>query len=944
MPLKLLCSFAPLRKTARQFPVLFLATWFMATAGAQTATHSAAAAHLLQPTALRCTRNSEPLAVVDAQPELSWQLAAASPQLHGVAQTAYRIQVADADHSFAPGQQVIWDSGVVQSSATSGTVYAGPPLTAQHAYAWRVRVWDEQGRPSAWSGIAHWTQAPVWHAEWIAADATEDSEPLPLFRKSFRITKPVTRALLYASGLGQDELRINGRKVGTDELTPGWSEYHKTVYYDSYDVSGLLRNGENAVGVLLGNGMYRVLKTTGRYTKFVGSYGLPKCIVQLYIEFAGGESVEIRSDGTWKTSPGPITFSSTYGGEDFDARREPQGWDRPGFDDAAWRAASVVAGPGGVLLPELAPPIRVLHTYLPAKVTHPKPGVVVYDLAQNFAGWPEISVTGPASAVVKLTPGELLEKDGTVSQRSSGRPQWYAYTLRGGGVENWHPRFSYYGFRYLQVEGATAGAEAGQVKASVDKARILSVLGQAVHTSSLPAGDFVSSDQLLSRIHTLIVRSIENNTVSLFTDCPHREKLGWLEETHLMAPSLLYDFDFAGLFAATARNIADTQKTEGPEAGLVPEIAPQYVVFKVDNGAFDDSPEWGSAAVLAPWYVFERTGERSFIAAQYDVMRRYVAYLATRARDGIIAYGLGDWYDIGPGNPGFSKLTTAGVTATAIYYQDLTVLQKVAALLGKNDESNSYRQLAEAERNAFNARFLDTAHHRNDKGSQAAQAMPLALGMVPEGERAAVLDTLVEDIRAHQNHVTAGDIGYHYVVDALLMSGRSDVLLDMLERTDAPSYGFQLAQGATALTEAWDANPTSSQDHFMLGHAEEWFYRGLGGINIDLSRDGAERLVLRPAIPGKIEWVRTHYRSALGYVESNWQREANETTYTFVIPANATATIELTTSSPETVTVNGAQPSKAPGAISAHVEGNQVKIVVGSGRYEVRAANPAQHR
>jgi hypothetical protein len=325
-------------------------------------------------------------------------------------------------------------------------------------------------------------------------------------------------------------------------------------------------------------------------------------------------------------------------------------------------------------------------------------------------------------------------------------------------------------------------------------------------------------------------------------------------------------------------------------------------------------------------------------------MRRYVAYLATRARDGIIAYGLGDWYDIGPGNPGFSKLTTAGVTATAIYYQDLTVLQKVAALLGKNDESNSYRQLAEAERNAFNARFLDTAHHRNDKGSQAAQAMPLALGMVPEGERAAVLDTLVEDIRAHQNHVTAGDIGYHYVVDALLMSGRSDVLLDMLERTDAPSYGFQLAQGATALTEAWDANPTSSQDHFMLGHAEEWFYRGLGGINIDLSRDGAERLVLRPAIPGKIEWVRTHYRSALGYVESNWQREANETTYTFVIPANATATIELTTSSPETVTVNGAQPSKAPGAISAHVEGNQMQIVVGSGRYEVRAANPAQHR
>ncbi|HEV2487055.1 MAG TPA: family 78 glycoside hydrolase catalytic domain [Terracidiphilus sp.] len=944
MPLRPLCSFASPRKTVRQFPVLLLATWFISSACAQNATHTAAAAHLLPPTALRCAGNSEPLAVVDAQPVFSWQLTAASPQLHGVAQTAYRIQAADADRGFAPGQEALWDSGVVQSPTTSGVTYAGPALKAQHAYAWRVRVWDDQGRPSGWSSIAHWTQAPVWRAEWIAADASESSELLPLFRKSFRLAKPVTRALLYASGLGQDELRINGRKVGADELTPGWSEYHKTVYYDSYDVSSLLRNGENAIGVLLGNGMYRVLKTPGRYTKFVGSYGPPKCIVQLYIEFAGGESIEIRSDGTWKTSPGPITFSSTYGGEDFDARREPQGWDRPGFDDGAWRTAAVVAGPGGTLLPELAPPIRVMHTYLPAKVTHPKPGVVVYDLAQNFAGWPEISVSGPAGAVVKLTPGELLEKDGTVSQRSSGRPQWFAYTLRGAGVENWHPRFSYYGFRYLQVEGATAGPESGKDKASIDKARILSVRGQAVHTSSQSAGDFLSSDQLLTRIHTLIVRSIENNAVSLFTDCPHREKLGWLEETHLMAPSLLYDFDFAGLFAATARNIADTQKTEGPEAGLVPEIAPQYVVFKVDNGVFDDSPEWGSTAVLAPWYVFERTGDRSFMAAQYDVMRRYVAYLSTRAHDGIIAYGLGDWFDIGPGNPGFSKLTTAGVTATAIYYQDLTVLQNVAALLGKSDESSSYRQQAEAERNAFNARFFDAAHHRYDKGSQTAQAMPLALGMVPEDESKAVLDTLVEDIRAHQNHVTAGDIGYHYVVDALLAGGRSDVLFDMLERTDTPSYGYQLAQGATALTEAWDANSASSQDHFMLGHAEEWFYRGLGGINVDLSRQGAKRLVLRPAIPGRIQWVHTHYRSALGLIESNWQRAGNETTYTFVIPANATATIELTTSSAQTVTVNGAQPSKAPGAISAHVDGNQVQIVVGSGRYEVRAANPVQHR
>lgn len=857
--------------------------------------------------------------------------------LHAVSQTAYRIQVSAADAGLASGHGILWDSGVVQSASVSGIAYAGSPLEAEHAYAWRVRVWDEQGRPSGWSGIAHWVQAPVWHARWIAAHTVESEEagdPLPLFRRSFSFSRPIVRAVLYASGMGQDELRVNGRKVGgrkvgNDELAPGWSDYRKTVYYDSYDVASLLRKGQNTIGILLGNGMYRVLRTPGRYTKFTGSFGPPKCTVQLRIEFAGGEVAEIDSDSSWKTHPGPITFSSTYGGEDFDARREPRGWDGSGFDDSSfddsdWRPAVVVDGPGGTLRPESAPPIRVMRTYMPIKTSQPKPGVLVYDLGQNFAGWPAISVAGPPGTVVKLTPGELLNNDGTVSQRSSGGPQWFSYTLRGSGVENWRPRFSDYGFRYVQVEGAGTMAAHGQ-------ARVLSLRGEAVHSSSRNVGSFTSSDERLNRIHALILRAIENNAQSIFTDCPHREKLGWLEEAHLLAPSMLYDFDFAGLYASTAHNIADAQKTEGVKMGMVPEIAPQYVVFDPKYDVFNDSPEWGSAAVLAPWYVYQRYGDLHFLAAQLDVMRRYVAYLATRAHDGIIDYGLGDWYDIGPGPPGFSKLTTAGVTATAIYYQDLRVLEKITALLGMSDESHGYRLQAETVRSAFNARFFDAALHRYDKGSQTAQAMPLALGMVPDGERTAVLNVLVEDIRAHQDHVTAGDIGYHYVVDALLDGGRSDVLLDMLERTDAPSYGYQLAQGATALTEAWDANPASSQDHFMLGDAEEWFYRGLGGIDVDLSRQGAERLLLHPAVLSKIGWVRTQYRSALGTVVSNWRRGATRTEYHFEIPANTTATVTLETASPAAVTVNGLPASKARGVLTAKLSGANVEMTLPAG-------------
>ncbi len=912
---------------------LVVCVWFAATLRAER-TPLASASHLLRPAALRCDGKSELLAVDDAHPRFSWQLSTASPSLHGVSQSAYRVQVAAGDGDFDAPEKVLWDTGVVASSAASGIAYAGPSLDAQHAYAWRVQVWDEHNHASGWSAAAHWRQAPVWRAAWIAAHAdgvSDASQPLPLFRKAFMLDHPVARAVLYASGLGQDELRINGHKVGDDVLTPGWNDYHKTIDYDAYDVTTMLRRGPNAIGVMLGNGMYRVLRTQGRYTKFVGSYGQLKLTAQLEIDFADGGSVEILSDGTWKTAPGPITFSSTYGGEDYDARLVQQGWDAPGFNDASWRAAAVVDGPGGVLQPEIAPPIRVMHVYAPVKVTHLKGGVTVYDLGQNFAGWPAITAMGPAGATIKLIGGELLDANGLASQRSSKGPQWYTYTLRGKGVESWHPRFSYWGFRYVQVE-------------TTNGARVLSLRGEATHTSSERVGRFESSDERLNRIHMLILHAIENNAVSLFTDCPHREKLGWLEETHLLAPSMLYDFNFAGLYAATARNIADEQRKEGPQAGMVAEIAPQYVVFDpATNAVFNDSPEWGSAAVLAPWYVYERTGDQQFLAAQYPVMRTYTAYLTTRAHGGMIDYGLGDWFDIGPGEPGFSKLTSPGVTATAIYYQDLKVLEKTAALLGNKDESDAFARQAEVVRAAFNTRFFDASRHIYDKGSQTAQAMPLVLGMVPEGERAAVLDALVADIRAHQDHVTAGDVGYHYVVDALLDGGRSDVLLDMLERTDAPSYGYQLAQGATSLTEAWDANRDSSQDHFMLGDAEEWFYRGLGGIDVDLSREGTRRLILRPAVVGKVTWVHARYDdSALGAIESGWRREDAATDYSFMVPVNTTATIEIDSALPGAATVNGVAVAKAAGVISEHAGDKRIAIVVGSGEYRIRAANPAQ--
>jgi alpha-L-rhamnosidase len=367
----------------------------------------------------------EPLAVTEAKPEFSWRDAEAAPSWHGVKQAAYQMRISASSRDRDAGGTLLWDSGKVSGEATSVHAYSnsGPGFESQHEYVWQVRVWDERDQPSAWSKLARWTQAPTWRARWIAADSTDaaaGSKPMPILRKEFSVTGQVKRALLYVSGLGQYELSINGAKAGNSELTPGWSDYRKTVFYDSYDVTAMVRSGTNAIGVMLGNGMYRVLDTPGRYKKFVGSFGPPQCIAQLHLELANGKSIDVVSDETWKTNAGPITFSSTYGGEDYDARREINGWDHTGFDDSKWDRVVVTDGPGGTLRPELAPPIRIMHTYTPIRRSEPKPGVVVYDLGQNFAGWPAISVRGSAGATVKLIPGELLNEDGTVSQRSSG--------------------------------------------------------------------------------------------------------------------------------------------------------------------------------------------------------------------------------------------------------------------------------------------------------------------------------------------------------------------------------------------------------------------------------------------------------------------------------------------------------------------------------------------
>jgi hypothetical protein len=818
----------------------------------------------LRPGTLRCDVQENPLAVEAADPRLSWIVEAVDPARTGLRQRAYRILVASSPRLLAQDRGDLWDTGKVESDLTMQIAYKGQPVAPQSFAYWKVQVWDQDNQFSPWSAVAQWRSGlrpQDWKAHWIAAPESTALARLPVFRRVFRLPRAAAEAILSISGLGQYEVTINGRKVSDDVLTPGWTNYRKTVFYNTYDVASALRAGENTIEVMLGNGMYNVAKTPGRYTKFSGSFGEPKLIAQLHVAFQSGSPSDILTGASWQCRAGPLVFSSTYGGEDYDARLES------GTD---WQPARETEGPGGELTAQTNEPVRAFETFPPVKVTDGGSGVRVYDLGRNFAGWPQIRVQGPAGATVKLICGELLDDAGLVSQRSSGGPQWFSYTLRGGGEESWHPRFSYYGFRYLQVE-------------SPPGVKLTAVEGRFLRTAAARTGEFTSSSDLLNRIHGLIDAAIESNFQSVLTDCPHREKLGWLEQSHLLGAAIMYNYDAQREYRKIAGDIADSQTADG----LVPDIAPEYAVFE---GGFRDSPEWGSAAILNPWLAYQFYGDRDGLEKHYGEMKRYAAYLAAKSLDGIVSHGLGDWYDIGPKPPGVSQLTSPGVTATAIYYDDLTTLGKIADVLGNKEDAERFGAQA-ALRAQFNDKLFDRERWVYDRGSQTAAAMPLALAMTPRDARAAVTDNLVANIREHDNHTTAGDIGFHFVIQALAAAGRDDVIYAMIANPDPPGYAAQLAHGATTLTEAWDANPRSSQNHFMLGHAEEWFYRSLAGIDFDLSRPRGQQIVLRPRVVGDITSARASFHSVLGTIVSSWKIEDGKFVYDVEVPANASATV-----------------------------------------------------
>lgn len=896
---------------------------------------------------LRCEGRSDPLAIQTPAPRLSWEMRS---DARGALQTAYRIVAAASPEALAADRADLWDSGKVSSGETLQLAYAGKPLSSGTQVFWKVKLWDGTGAESPWSNAGRFQTGIMnpadWKARWIGFpndDGNRTPQPAPCFRKEFSLEKPIARASIHICGLGQYELSLNGAKVGDSVLAPAWTAYNKTCAYDTYDVTTQIKQGPNALGIMLGDGMYNVLRVAGRYTKFplanerpgAGSLGVPKVIAQLHLTFTDGSTMTLGTDSTWKAARGPVLFSHIYGGEDYDARKEMPGWDSPSFADAAWLASAEVPAPGAAdqpaaLIAADAPPIKIQRSYKPVEITRTGSTWTI-DFGQNLSGWPRLKVQGRAGDVIRMTPGELL-RNGAVTQAQSGSPMWFSYTLKGGGVEEWRPKFSYYGFRYLQITGAVPP---GQVLASTDAVlpRIEEITSEFIHADLPVVGKFESSDDNLNRIHKLINMAILSNAQSVLTDCPHREKLGWLEQSHLVFDGIAMNYDVSGMYAKICRDMRDSQTA----AGLVPDIAPEFTTF---SGGFRDSPEWGSAAIIDPWNLYLTYGDKRILAEQYPAMKKYAAYLAGKAAAGIVSHGLGDWYDIGPNRPGAAQLTTVALTATATYYHDLDILRQTAELLGHADDAKAYAADAARVRAAFNAKFFSRDAMQYDKGSQTSYAMPVALGLAEREHAAPLIEKLASGVKANQYRVTAGDVGFSYVVRTLTDFGHGDVMLNMMLQENGPGYVMQLKKGATTLTEAWDALASSSQNHLMLGHAEAWLYRGLAGIQNDPAGGAFSRFIIRPQFPGTLGSVAADYHSPRGMIRSAWKRVQNRITLTVMIPANTRAVIHVPAADPATILESGKPLREVQGITLEPSENREARLKAGAGTYVLTFALP----
>ncbi len=882
---------------------------------------------------LQCEYQANPLGIDVAQPRLSWKLHAAE---RGQRQTAYQILAATSETLLADGKADLWDTGKIASDQSVHVVYAGKTLASRTRCCWKVRVWDKDGLASPFSNVARWEMGLLsqadWKARWIndgKANPTDDADfykedPAPLFRKAFKLPQTAKRARLYIAGLGYYAALLNGLPVGDDVLNPAWTAYSKRVFYSVYDVTDLLQDGSNSLGVTLGNGWYNPLplRMWGHLNlREHLTVGRPRFIAQLEVELADGSRTTVVTDETWKVTQGPILRNNIYLGEVYDARREIANWDRPDCNDADWAHAALAAEPVGKLQAQPLPPIRLTATVRTVKITEPTKGTFLFDMGQNFAGWPMLAVKVPAGTQITLRYGELLNQDGTLNPMTSvcgqikaasaggpGAPEiaWQSdtYIAKGNGIEVYMPLFTFHAFRYVEMTGYPGTPSVATLE------------GLRLNTDVAEVGTFACSNELLNRIQTMCRWTFLSNIFSVQSDCPHRERFGYGGDLVTTCDAFMLNFDMSRFYAKVAQDWQDCALADGMLTDTAPFVGIQYC-----------GVAWAMAHPLLQQQLYRYYGDRRLIEEQYETSKRWFDLVASRTPDHIIKEGLSDHEAISP--------ASAPEMVTPLYCESARLLSHLARILGRDQEAKAYAEKAGTIKKAWQDKFFTQEIGRVPPGTQASQSFALQLDMLYEPQRRLALDYLVDKIATRDaGRLTTGIFGTRYLLDALSQNGRASLAYDLVNRKEFPGWGHMLENGATTLWEHWAfSDNTYSHNHPMFGSVSQWFFNWLGGIQPDPEAVGFDRIIIRPQIVGDLKWVRCRYNSVRGPIVSDWRLDDGSLRLDVAIPPSAVGTVYLPASGVDAVTESGKPLDRAPGVRLIGQEGNSLILKIESGRY-----------
>jgi len=838
---------------------------------------------------LLCDYTEDPMGIDNVHPQLTWIV---NSDLSENYQTAYQILVASTPYILDKDNGDIWDSGKIISSQSIHVEYDGPELKSRKRYFWKVRIWDKTDNPSNYCQPAKWEMGLLepgdWSAQWISAPKLFDwskrdqqrkqlaknapperEEPSPIFRKEFILDSKAKSARVYISGMGYYELYINGKKVGDNVLDPAFTAYDKKVLYTTYDITDYLSDGLNAVGAMLGNGWYNM------FSRDVWSFDKspwrddPVFRLQIRVATSLGTILPVFSDSSWTCSPGPIVFNSIRQGEEYNATLEQPGWSNPGFYDKHWHPVRKVRGPEGNMVAQTMPPIKIIKKLDPKRIHITSKNTVVVDFDQNMAGFIEFYANTAAGRRIQFKYGEKLMQDGTVDQRNidgliAQSPfQTDVYITKGGGPETWHPRFTYHGFQYVEIDGFPELA-LNNIKACV------------VTTSASKKGNFSSSNELLNKIQNNAEWSFISNYHGYPTDCPHREKNGWTGDGQLASDMALYNYNIETSYRKWVEDIVDSQLPTGMVSAIVPTGGWGYY--------WGNGPAWDYALIILPWNMYKYSGDKQMLEKYYPAMKKYIDFLSGTTEDYIVRWGLGDWVPV-------RTITPPELITTAYYYHDAIIMAKIAEVLGLNIDVNRYNSLASNIKSAFIDHFIDEPAQIVGNGSQTSLSCPLYFNMLETGISEKILDKLAENITTNDLNLDFGVLGSKFVPNALAEMGKIEIAYDMINTTDFPGWGHWISQGANTLWEDWKGE--SSRNHIFFGDVSAWFYKYLGGIKPDEEEPGFKHFTIQPYFGEDLTWVKSSTESMYGLVQSNWKKKETEVSMNIQIPFNTTVTIKL---------------------------------------------------